>query len=400
MHRSEQLNVGFAAGDWLRWLGGVNYYRALLSAVVDDQDRTIDPILFLGRGRQASLPGGFPSVEEVRSAIFDRNSPQWLARAASRRLLSRDPLFDRLLDAHDVRVVSHLNAPWRTGLRALMGWIPDLQHFRIPENFSAADHRLRDRQFHRIIEMSTFVIVSSEASRRDLLEYSEAAAGKARVLHFVPNIPQVDKTPAREELLHSHGVPGDYFHLPNQFWSHKNHELVVEALAVLNARGRRATVVATGTTTGTSGDPSHHDALMRKVRELGLEERFLSLGVVPFDEMIGLMNGSLAVVNPSRFEGWSTTVEEAKCLGKRVLCSDLAVHREQDPPGALFFDPDDAEGLADAMAETIDAGPAADSWAVEALASAKKRRLAFARRFSDIAHEAHDRLRDSNDAAG
>ena len=37
-------------------------------------------------------------------------------------------------------------------------------------------------------------------------------------------------------------------------------------------------------------------------------------------------------------------------MGKRLILSSIAVHREQDPPGALFFEPDDEHALAQAMA--------------------------------------------------
>jgi glycosyltransferase involved in cell wall biosynthesis len=67
---------------------------------------------------------------------------------------------------------------------------------------------------------------------------------------------------------------------------------------------------------------------------------------VKFSELISLMHHAVAVVNPSRFEGWSTTVEEAKSLGKRVLVSDLPVHREQAPARGSYFGVDDAPALA------------------------------------------------------
>jgi glycosyltransferase involved in cell wall biosynthesis len=44
------------------------------------------------------------------------------------------------------------------------------------------------------------------------------------------------------------------------------------------------------------------------------------------------------VLNPSLFEGWSTTVEEARSLGVPLILSDLAVHREQAGTEAVYFD--------------------------------------------------------------
>jgi hypothetical protein len=65
---------------------------------------------------------------------------------------------------------------------------------------------------------------------------------------------------------------------------------------------------------------------------------------------IELLRRCVAVVQPSFFEGWSTVVEDARVFGKPVLLSDLAVHREQNPPGAQFFPPASAEALADLIA--------------------------------------------------
>src|SRR3990172_9644127 len=58
---------------------------------------------------------------------------------------------------------------------------------------------------------------------------------------------------------------------------------------------------------------------------------------------------SNSLINPSFFEGWSTTVEEAKSMGKRIILSDIEVHREQNPSGGVFFDPKNPKELAEIM---------------------------------------------------
>ena len=53
------------------------------------------------------------------------------------------------------------------------------------------------------------------------------------------------------------------------------------------------------------------------------------------------MQGSLAIVQPSLFEGWSTVVEDAKALNKLLIVSNIEVHKEQlQNSAAIFFDPD------------------------------------------------------------
>jgi glycosyltransferase involved in cell wall biosynthesis len=138
-------------------------------------------------------------------------------------------------------------------------------------------------------------------------------------------------------------------HLPNQLWKHKNHELVVDALRL----AKNIVVICTGPTE----DYRHanlFDELMSKVRDAGLADRFRHLGLVSFAELISLMRHAVAVVNPSRFEGWSTTVEEAKSLGKRILVSDIAVHREQAPARGSYFSVDDSAALASKLADAWD----------------------------------------------
>ena len=60
------------------------------------------------------------------------------------------------------------------------------------------------------------------------------------------------------------------------------------------------------------------------------------------------MRASIAVINPSLIEGWSTTVEEAKSLGVPLILSDIPVHREQNQE-VMFFDPRSARSLAETM---------------------------------------------------
>jgi hypothetical protein len=95
-------------------------------------------------------------------------------------------------------------------------------------------------------------------------------------------------------------------------------------------------------------------------------------------------------VNPSRFEGWSTTVEEAKSLGKRVLVSDIAVHREQAPARASYFGVDDAGVLAAQLRDAwLAFDPAEDERAAdEAAAALPGRTLVFAERYVSIVLDA------------
>jgi glycosyltransferase involved in cell wall biosynthesis len=88
---------------------------------------------------------------------------------------------------------------------------------------------------------------------------------------------------------------------------------------------------------------------MKAVADCGVGKEFHALGVVGYREVQSLMFHAHAVLNPSLFEGWSTTVEEAKALGKRLLLSDIPVHREQAEGIAHFFDKTSPSALASVL---------------------------------------------------
>jgi glycosyltransferase involved in cell wall biosynthesis len=228
------------------------------------------------------------------------------------------------------------------------------------------------------------VLLSSESALADLRRIGVGDTDTA-VLPFVATVPADRDMLPREQLTAKYRLADKFFHLPNQFWIHKNHIVVLEALALLRQQGRSVDVVATGNASDPR-QPDHFSTLMATARMLRVDDLFRPLGVVPYQDLMSLMRNAVAVINPSKFEGWSTTVEEAKSMGKAILLSDIAVHREQTPDRAAFFPPDDASLLAERMTETWDQWDADDDaqFFERAAASLPGRRGAFARRYEDI----------------
>jgi len=268
--------------------------------------------------------------------------------------LDRDPLFGRLLQRLRIDLLSH-SEPLRargSGNKAL-GWLPDFQFMHLPELWSPPELERLRRGCERICRDSDALVVSSHAALADLRRFAPWYDKPAQVLHFVSAPVDAEGLRSLESLQEQHGLPADYFHLPNQFWSHKNHGVVVDALALLKTEGRDATVVCTGNPTDPRR-PGYVAELVERCRAAGVEDRFRVLGMVPYRDMQALMLHAHAVINPSRFEGWSTSVEEARTMGKNVLLSNIAVHREQAPPHAIYFGVDDPAELAAAMRATLD----------------------------------------------
>jgi glycosyltransferase involved in cell wall biosynthesis len=178
-------------------------------------------------------------------------------------------------------------------------------------------------------------------------------------------------------------------YLPNQFWLHKGHGVVVDALHQLLTRRPDITVVCTGNTTDTR-DPLHFGELLARVSQLGVRENFVVLGWVPHAHTFHLLRQSLAVLQPSLFEGWSTTVEETKSIGKPIVLSDIPIHREQAPPEAAYFDPSDPAALAERLIEVYETRSPGPDHELEARARAELpgRTRDYATTFVEIARDA------------
>ena len=56
---------------------------------------------------------------------------------------------------------------------------------------------------------------------------------------------------------------------------------------------------------------------------------------------MSLLYHSIALINPSKSEGWSNTVEQAKSMSKNIIISNIKVHKEQANKNTKMFEPDD-----------------------------------------------------------
>jgi glycosyltransferase involved in cell wall biosynthesis len=238
--------------------------------------------------------------------------------------------------------------PWRTVPRTI-GWIPDFQHLHLPEFFGPSDLDRRNATYRRVAEKATVVMLSSHAAHEDFARFAPDHAHKARVLPF-PSLLAFETLSAEPlSTRNKFNLPEKFALVANQFWAHKNHALVVEALARLK-RTVDIPVVMTGLPSD-HRDPANRNfsALLQAIASAGLNSQITLLGLVPYADLVNLMRSAALIIQPSRFEGWSTVVQDAVALGRPLVCSDINVHREQ-VPGALGFFP---TNRADVLAELL-----------------------------------------------
>jgi glycosyltransferase involved in cell wall biosynthesis len=265
-----------------------------------------------------------------------------------------------------------------------LAWIADFQHRRVPAMFSKTRFWWRDVGYRALSRCATRLMVSSEDAKRDCEAHYPKSWGCISVLPFVV---RGNSMPSSEtgDVRQLYDLPEKFFYLPNQLWKHKNHLGIIEALRLIKQKNGNVVVVASGNAHDVR-HPEYPPYLLSLVREYGIEDHFRYLGLIPYKHILPLMRFSIAVVNPSFCEGWSTTVEEAKAIGAPLLLSNLPIHREQTGGAADFFDPDNSTDIAcvlEACWGKLSIGPRGD---VESKASQinQNRRKIFARDFVEI----------------
>jgi glycosyltransferase involved in cell wall biosynthesis len=380
------MRVAFSLIGGDGWTGGSQYLVNLLKALHDASSDRIEPVMFASRSRASEVEPLEPYLAKtVYDDRFSPWSPAWFVRQAVRGAFDDDRVVGRLFRRHGVEAVFHAGL-FGTGFSLpCVNWIADFQHLHMPEMFSRKERTMRDRLFRNLARMCRRLALSSECARKDFESFLPAYKERAVVFPFVAQIPETVYACDPIEKLRTYNIPGKFFHLPNQFWKHKNHKLVIDALGILKEKAGDIFVVCTGSEKDRR-NPGHFVSLKKSVADFGLQANIALLGLVPIEHLHAFMRQSVAIMNPSLFEGWSTTVEEAKSLGKKVLLSDIPVHREQMPPGAVFFDPKDPRNLARKMMQLWEETPAGPDTAMEARAreSIKGRIQTFVDRFVNI----------------
>ncbi len=344
------MHIGLIAQGGAGWAGGSEYVRNLSKA-----------IRATGQPAKVTLICGEPQRAEwePHSGLFDAvvSVPVRKSRGFLNRFRASNRDFTQMVRRSGVEFLYPFtyDNQYNVGVSLPVGgiacrwaaWVPDFQHRHLPQLFTQKEIAKRDRGIATVVAEAPNVVLSSESAAADFREFYPQHSGKSAVLRFATFPDESWYEPFSGENLD--WLPPRYFAVCNQFWSHKNHALVFKALEILAARGIRPVIVCTGALVDFR-QPDHTERLLQQVHRAGIGAQVMLLGLVPRRLQIEIVRRSIAVVQPSLFEGWSTVVEDARVLGKPTLLSDLAVHKEQNPPGSQFFPGANPEILADLMA--------------------------------------------------
>ena len=216
-----------------------------------------------------------------------------------------------------------------------------------PEVRNYGRFQARERLFQNHLSSSLLTLTDSEALAELLAHRYGIDRERLLPMPFAPAATLASPRAAdKEEILKKYALEPGYFFYPAQFWAHKNHIRILEALVLLNAQGNRLTVAFSG---GNQGNRSHVESFIQR-NDLANQVRFLDF--VPTAYMPSLYLGCSAVIMPTYFGPTNLPPLEAWAFEKPLIYSRLFADQARD--AAILIDPDDASELALAMMACTD----------------------------------------------
>lgn len=232
-------------------------------------------------------------------------------------------------------------------------WIPDLQHKILPEMFSKQEIEWRDNRFNEITRFGRTLILSSNTAAKHWRSYYPVSRPMVRVLNFYNSVKEETFEKDVIETASRRMLPERYIICCNQFWKHKDHRTLFKALSILKRNGIELPLVCTGETADYRF-PKYFEEIKKEIKNLGITDQIYILGRIERSEQLALLRRSMASVQPSQFEGWSTVVEDARSIGKTIFMSNIDVHLEQAPENGYYFEAGNEESLAEILKEKRD----------------------------------------------
>jgi len=344
-----RLRLGIIFKYSANWLGGIFYIINVVKTLnfLDDRDKP-EIFLFYRPGLENFLDRfDYPYLTPV-----EWNFPSPLKGAMKSWVFRKNFFIDGILKRYPLDAVYPLqDYPVRTSTRTkLISWNADFQYKYYPEFFSRMQIFGRSSRTRLALKNTDHLVLSSEDAKKDLEKFFKVRKGLTiHIYHFVSIMEDLAQTEI-ETLKKKYTLPDRYFLVSNQFHPHKNHRVLLQALARLKEEDVPLHMAFTGKLPSASDSP-YMAELHSIIEENQLQDRISILGVISRADQLQLMRHSQAVLQPSLFEGWSTVIEDARSLQVPVVASSLEVNQEQLRDNALYFDPHNPDELA-AILET------------------------------------------------
>ncbi|MBO9200146.1 MULTISPECIES: glycosyltransferase [Niastella] len=335
------------------WIGGT-YYVLNLAKALNSLPEDQKPVIHLVTNSEQDFDH-FLSETNYQYLKFVNTSPKYslierIINKVSRTIFKGKNIINRKISL-PTTLFPVLSLDDFPQVEKRVFWIPDFQEKYLPHFFSKDEVDMRMEFQKRIAYSKSFIIFSSNDALTSFEYFFPNATATPLVVPFAVSHPEYNQLD-ENSLFSKYNLPSTYFFSPNQFWAHKNHIVILKALKIIKDEGIEICIAFSGKEQDRR-NPDYFNELLTFVKENDLSESVRFLGFIDRKEQLKLMSLSLAVIQPSKFEGWSTVIEDAKAMNKFVIASNISVNKEQIKHNVDFFESDNEVQLAQKLISII-----------------------------------------------
>lgn len=209
----------------------------------------------------------------------------------------------------------------------------------------------REKTYQDALTKAVAVIVDSELGKENVIRRYVVDSERVAILPFSPFSPapetRLDDDAYQTgfvDIKQKYQINGNYIYYPAQFWAHKNHVYILEAVALLK---EKHDIELYAVFSGSDKGNLNHVLAIAELLEIKHLVKYV--GFVSNKEVPYLYKQSLALVMPTYFGPTNLPPLEAFQLEVPVIYSDLPGLREQVGDAALLVDLSNPQSLVDQL---------------------------------------------------
>jgi glycosyltransferase involved in cell wall biosynthesis len=227
-----------------------------------------------------------------------------------------------------------------------LGTIHDLMHryeSRFPEVSSWGKYIRRELHYRKLCRWANALLVDSQVGKQQVIDSYNTPADRIFVLPFVAPDYVYAQRQTNVVFDTKYKLPKKFIFYPAQFWQHKNHARLIQALALLTNDIPDLALVLIGSR------KNNYDTVKHLVDKLGITDRVHFLDYIPNDDIANLYHRARAMIMPTFFGPTNIPPLEAFATGCPTAVSNIYGMAEQVGDAALLFDPESVTEIAQAV---------------------------------------------------
>ena len=329
-----KIIIGYDAKRIVRNGTGLGNYGRTLVNDIAQQDRQLDLRLYAPDKGRDELRGQIVAQDNV-SFCYPQTS--YLSPLTSAYWRTKGIVKD--LQRDQVQIYHGLSGelPFgisKSGIRSVVT-IHDLIFLRHPEFYHWLDTKIYTWKFLQTIKEADHIIAISECTKRDIMEFGDVDESQISVIY---------QSCAPRFKASSPKYGERYILSVGSIEARKNILLAVKALPFL-PDDLKLVIVGRHT--------KYTDVVLDYIHKHQLTHRVKILHGVKDEELPDLYAGAEAFVYPSVYEGFGIPIIEAISSGLPIVACTGSCLEEAGGPDSLYVNPDDAEGMADAIRQVL-----------------------------------------------